>query len=98
MSVIKTQFATVVALLEEMERLRDLVAAWRKQATGEGLAPSVLLKLAKEHMRDGEERRKAAEQAEIADLYRKELGAAWVREYRKHRARLAAALQTARGE
>jgi hypothetical protein len=96
MSVLKTQFATAVALLEEKAALRDRVADWRRKAAAEGLSPSVLLKLAKESLQDEEERRKAAEQLEVEELYRKELGAAWVREYRKRLAQRSAALQTER--
>jgi hypothetical protein len=96
MSVLKTQFATAVALLEEKKRLQDQITDWRKKAAGEGLSPGVLLKLAKESLRDEEEKRKAVEQLEIEELYRQQLGLAWVKAYRKRRdAERAAASQAA---
>ena len=50
------------------------IGAWRKQARDEGLSPVVLLKLAREHLRNVEQLTKAAEQAEIEQLYRLGLG------------------------
>ena len=85
MSVLKTQFATAVALLEEKKRLQDQITDWRKKTAAEGLAPSVLLALAKESLRDDEERRMAVEKLEVEELYRQQLGLAWVKEYRKRR-------------
>ena len=43
------------------------------EARAEGLTPGVLLKLAREHLQDAEQRRKAVEQAEIEELYRQGL-------------------------
>jgi hypothetical protein len=72
-STLKTHFNAAVELLEEKAALKDRIADWRKKATAEGLAPSVLLRLAKEHLQTDEARRRESEQAEIARLYRKEL-------------------------
>jgi hypothetical protein len=85
MSVLKTQFATAVALLEEKKRLQDQITDWRKKAKDEGLVPVVLLKLAREHLRDESERRKAIERLELEELYRERLHLVWLREYRKRR-------------
>jgi hypothetical protein len=99
-TILKAQFATAVALLEEKVALQGRIAAWRKKAAGEGLAPSVLFKLAKESLLDEEERRKAAERIEIEELYRKNLLLARGKAFLKRRAaeRVAAApLQMAEG-
>jgi hypothetical protein len=96
MSVLKTQFATAVALLEEKKRLQDQITDWRKKAAGEGLSPGVLLKLAREHLRDENERRRAIERLEVEELYREQLRLVWLKEYRQRRdAERAAASQTA---
>jgi hypothetical protein len=85
MSVLKTQFATAVALIEEKKALQARITEWRKKAAGEGLAPGVLLKLAREHTRDENGRRKAVERLEVEELYREQLHLNWLREYRKRR-------------
>jgi hypothetical protein len=73
MSALKSHFNAVVELLKRKAELRDEIADLRKKTAGEGLVPSVLLKLAKESLQDEEGRRKAAEQLEIEELYRKGL-------------------------
>jgi uncharacterized protein (UPF0335 family) len=73
-TILKSHFDRAVTLLEEKAVLFGDIAAWRKQAKGDGLAPAILLRLAREHLRDAEQQRKAAEQAEIEELYRRGIG------------------------
>lgn len=71
---IKVHFDRAVALLENFAGVRDDLKEWRGQARADGLDPSTLIKLAREHLRDAAQRRKAAERAELEDLYRTTIG------------------------
>ena len=71
---LKSHFDHAVSILERQAELRSDLAEWRKKAKDDGLAPAVIIKLAREHLRDAEQRRKAAEAAEIEELYRQGLG------------------------
>ena len=68
------RFNDAVAILEEKLKLRNKTTEWRKRATSEGLPPSILLELAKEHLRTEAERQRAAERAEVKKLYSDKLG------------------------
>jgi hypothetical protein len=70
---LKSHFDAALPLLERRAELAIEVAAWRTKVRDEGLVPMVLLKLAREHIRNAEQRRKAEEQAEIEELYRQGL-------------------------
>jgi hypothetical protein len=72
-TALKSHFNAAVALVEEKMVIQARIADWRKKTAGEGLVPSVLLKLAKESLQDEEGRRRVAEQLEIEELYRKGL-------------------------
>jgi len=72
--VLKSHFDRAVELLEQKAALAADIAEWRRQARGDGLVPTALVKLAREHLRDAEQRRKAAELAEVEELYRQGLG------------------------
>jgi hypothetical protein len=71
---LKSHFDRAVGILGQQAELRSDLAEWRKQAKDDGLAPAVIIKLAREHLRDAEQRRKAAEAAETEELYRQGLG------------------------
>lgn len=71
---IKQHFNRAVAILENMADVRADLKEWRDQARADGLEPNTLVKLAREHLRDAEQRRKAAERAEIEALYRSTIG------------------------
>jgi uncharacterized protein (UPF0335 family) len=71
---LKLHFHHAVELLEQKAAVGADLAEWRNQARGAGLDPRALVKLAREHLRDAEQRRKAAEQEEIEELYRRGLG------------------------
>ena len=66
-------FARCVDLLEQAGAVRADIAEWRRQVREEGLVPKVIIKLAREHLQDAEQRRKAAEEAEVEELYRQGL-------------------------
>ncbi len=72
--VLKAHFDRAVGLLEQARAIRADLGEWRKQAKAEGLEPTVIVKLAREHLRDAEQERKAREAAEIEHLYRNGLG------------------------
>lgn len=71
---IKAHFDRAVALLENMAAVRADIKEWRGQARADGLDPGTLMKLAREYLLDAEQRRKAAERAEIEALYRETIG------------------------
>jgi uncharacterized protein (UPF0335 family) len=71
---LQAHFDRAVALLKQKADLAAEIADWRREVRGDGLVPSALLKLAREHLRDAEQRRKAAEAAEVEELYRQGLG------------------------
>jgi uncharacterized protein (UPF0335 family) len=72
--ILKAHFDRAVALLEQKAGLAADIAEWRRQARAAGLVPAALMKLAREQLRDAEQRRKAAEAAEVEELYRQGLG------------------------
>lgn len=72
--VLKAHFDRAVELLEQARVIRADLGEWRKQAKAEGLEPTVIVKLAREHLRDAEQELKAREAAEIEHLYRAGLG------------------------
>jgi uncharacterized protein (UPF0335 family) len=71
--ILKAHFDRAVELLEQKAELATDVAEWRRQARGDGLVPKVIIKLAREHLQDSERRRRAAEEAEVEELYRQGL-------------------------
>jgi hypothetical protein len=71
---LKKHFDQALALLEQKAALAADIAQWRDAARKDGLDPRALLKLGKEQRRDDAQRRKAAEQAEVEELYRRGLG------------------------
>jgi hypothetical protein len=71
---LKSHFDLAVRLVEKKAALSADIAAWRNEVRADGLVPAILFKLAKESVRDAEQRRKAAEAAEIEELYRQGLG------------------------
>ena len=73
-TTLRLHFDRALGLLEGKAALATAVAEWRNLARGAGLDPRALLKLAGKHLRDAEQRRKAAEQAEVEELYRRGLG------------------------
>jgi uncharacterized protein (UPF0335 family) len=71
---LRAHFARAVTLLEERSAHRTDFKEWRGQARGDGLDPRALVKLAREHLREADQHRRAAEQAEVEELYRQGLG------------------------
>ena len=72
--ILKAHFDRAVRVLEQQADLRADLAGWRKQAKDDGLVPAAIIKLVREHLRDAEQQRKAAEAAEVEVLYRQDLG------------------------
>jgi hypothetical protein len=70
---LESHFDRAVGILGQQAKFRGDLAEWRKRAKDDGLAPAVIIKLAREHLRDAEPRRKAAEAADIEELYRQGL-------------------------
>jgi uncharacterized protein (UPF0335 family) len=73
-SGLRAHFERAINLLEQKADLAADIAEWRDQARGDGLDPGVLLGLAREHLLDADQRRKAAERAETGAAYRNGLG------------------------
>jgi hypothetical protein len=73
-SGLRAHFDRAVDLLGQKAALAADIAEWRDQARGDGLVPNILLGLAREYLRDAAQRRKAAERAEIEEVYRNGLG------------------------
>jgi hypothetical protein len=71
---LKSHFDRAVGLLEQKSELAGDVAEWRRQVRADGLVPTVIIKLARDHRRTADERRRAAELAEVEELYRQGLG------------------------
>ena len=71
---LRRHFDRAVAILEQNAGLAADFAQWRDEARSNGLDPRALLKLGREHLRDAAQRRRAAEQAEVEELYRRGLG------------------------
>ena len=71
---LRSHFDRAVDLLEQKAALAADIAEWRDQARSDGLDAAALLQIAKEHLQDAEQRRKAAERAETEALYRNGLG------------------------
>jgi len=71
---VKAHFERAVELLEARAAVLANIKALRGEARGDGLDPAALLKLAREHLLDADQRRKAAERAEVEELYRQCLG------------------------
>jgi hypothetical protein len=72
-ATLKTHFDCAVDLTKEKQALKAKTDTWREKARGDGLVPNVVLQLAREHLWDAEQQRKAAERAEIEELYRQGL-------------------------
>jgi len=72
-ATLKSRFNVAVDLLHQKAKLGAKIAEWRKETRAEGLAPGVLLKLAREYLQDTEQRRRAAAEAEVKELYRQGL-------------------------
>jgi hypothetical protein len=72
--ILKSHFDRAVGLLEQKAELAADVAEWRRQVRCDGLEPTVIIKLARDHLRTADERRRAAELAEVEELYRQGLG------------------------
>ncbi|MFL5267224.1 MAG: hypothetical protein ACJ8AH_11625, partial [Stellaceae bacterium] len=62
-AVLRSHFEAAVDLLTKKAELAAEIAAWRGRARGEGLVPTVLLKLARDHLETPEQRCRAAELA-----------------------------------
>jgi uncharacterized protein (UPF0335 family) len=73
-TTLKNHFDRAVALLEARAAALADLKAWRADARGDGLDPAALVRLAREHLLDADQRRKAAERAEVEELYRQTLG------------------------
>jgi hypothetical protein len=71
---LKAHFERAVELLETRRAVLSDIVAWRTEVRGEGLDPLALLRLAREHLLDADQRRKAAERAEVEELYRRGIG------------------------
>jgi uncharacterized protein (UPF0335 family) len=71
--ILRGHFDRAVELLEQKAELAADIAEWRRQVREEGLVPKVIIKLAREHLQDAEQRRKAAEETEVEELYRQGL-------------------------
>jgi hypothetical protein len=71
--VLKSHFDRAIELLEQKAELAADIAEWRRQVRQDGLVPKVIIKLAREHLQDAEQRRKAAEEADVEELYRQGL-------------------------
>jgi uncharacterized protein (UPF0335 family) len=71
--VLKSHFDRAIELLEQKAELAADIAEWRRQVRQDGLVPKVIIKLAREHLQDAEQRRKAAEDADVEELYRQGL-------------------------
>jgi uncharacterized protein (UPF0335 family) len=72
--ILKAHFDRAVELLEQKAELAEDIAEWRQQVRAEGLVSTALIKLAREYLRDAEQKRRAAEAAEVERLYRAGLG------------------------
>jgi hypothetical protein len=70
---LKSHFADALRLLGKRAELGHELKEWRQKARSDGLDCNALIKLAREQLRTAEEQRKAAEAAEIEELYRKGL-------------------------
>jgi uncharacterized protein (UPF0335 family) len=73
-TILKSHFDRAVELLEQKAELTNDVAEWRRQVRGDGLVPTVIIRLARDHLRTADEHRRAAELAEVEELYRQGLG------------------------
>ena len=71
---LKPHFDRAVELLKARRAVLSDIKTWRAEARAEGLDPFALLHLAREHLFDADQRRKAAEQAEVEELDRQGLG------------------------
>jgi len=71
---LKAHFERAVELHEARSTALADIKTWRAEVRGEGLDPIVLLRLAREHLLDADQRRKAAERAEVEELYRQGIG------------------------
>src|SRR5262249_11432591 len=71
---VKAHFERAVELLEARAAALADIKTWRAEARSEGLDPAALLRLAREHLLDADQRRKAAERTEVEELYRQCLG------------------------
>src|SRR5262249_61736753 len=65
---LKAHFERAVELLEARATVLADIKAWRAEARGEGLDPIALPRLARAHLLDADQRRKAAARAEVEDL------------------------------
>ena len=72
-STLKEHYARALDLLKEKAALSADFVQWRDQARNDGLDPRAIIKLARESLLDAEQRRKAAERAEIEEVYRQGL-------------------------
>ena len=71
---LRSHFDDVIELLLQKAELNAKLGTWRQGTKNAGLDPRALFKLGREHLRDAAQRRKAAEQAEVEELYRRGLG------------------------
>jgi hypothetical protein len=70
----KSHFDAAVDILGRKAELTAALQEWRQAVRGDGLEPAAIFRLAREHLRDANQRRKAAERAELEELYRKGIG------------------------
>jgi len=73
-TALKSHFDAAVDILGRKAELGAILAEWLQKVRGDGLEPAVIFCLAREHCRDADQRRKAAERAEIEELYRQGIG------------------------
>jgi uncharacterized protein (UPF0335 family) len=71
---LQSHFDRALDLLHQKADVANDFAEWRREARDAGLVPGILIRLARQNLRDDERRRKDAEQAEIEELYRRGLG------------------------
>jgi hypothetical protein len=73
-ATLKSHFDAAVDILGRKAELAATLAEWRQRARGDGLEPAVIFYLARKHLQDANQRRKAAERAELEELYRQGIG------------------------
>ena len=73
-ATLKSHFDAAIEILGRKAELAATLAEWRQRARGDGLEPAVIFCLARKHLQDANQRRKAAERAELEELYRQGIG------------------------
>jgi hypothetical protein len=73
-ATLKSHFDVAVDILGRKAEIAANLAEWRQRARDDGLEPAVIFSLARKHLQDANQRRKAAERAELEELYRQGIG------------------------